>query len=75
MFGNSPPSGIFLELCHFARLYRHAADHPTPAEPGATRNVSSQITLQDLDELRAEVARGEKQRALTMLEHFAARVK
>jgi hypothetical protein len=51
--GNSPPSGIFLELCHFARLYRHAADHPEPAEPGASRN---QLPLSLIDEIRAEVA-------------------
>ena len=73
MFGNSPPSGIFLELCHFARLYRTASEHPEPAEPGASRtSQQNHEFLQLVDEIRADIARDtnnpDKNRLLAKLE-------
>jgi hypothetical protein len=79
--GNSPPSGIFLELCHFARLYRHAADNP--AEPGASDNqkqIDRQMhheLLQEIDTVRALVARSngpEKNELLDKLERLTVRL-
>lgn len=84
--GDNPPSGIYLELVHFARLYRHAP----PAEPGGNSNLQQQIPsyiatqglIQALDEVRADIARmsadsseGRSLRniALTKLETISAR--
>jgi hypothetical protein len=80
--GNAPPSGIFLELTHFARLYRTASEHPEPAEPGASVNQKSidrqmHQLLQEIDTIRALVARSdgpEKNELLDKLEHLTVRL-